>query len=110
MPQPTVHRGLIKLNLRNLHGITVVVKCKIITGTVEISHCKDFTLIAEGDDATVATIQADLCTNLDIQFHDSPSSKNVPTNSGPKTTLFWGYSDDDRIYHAGVSQLRVRTF
>lgn len=115
MSQPTVHRGLIKLNLRNLSQCTVVVKCKVITGTVEVSHCKDFTLIVEGDDATVSTIQADLCDNLDIQFHDSPSSKNVPlrvrdTNSGPTTTLFWGQDSDDRIYHAGVSRLRVRTF
>ncbi|KAL9187846.1 hypothetical protein ACHAXT_006224 [Thalassiosira profunda] len=115
MPQPTIHRGLIKLNLRNLHNCTVVVKCKIITGTVEISHCEDVTLIAEGDDATVVTVQADLCTNLDVQFHDSPSGKNVPlrvrdTTSGPTTTLFWGQDQDDRIYHAGVSKLRVATY
>ncbi|KAL7470856.1 hypothetical protein ACHAXS_011135 [Conticribra weissflogii] len=115
MPQATIHRGIIKLNLRNLHNCTVVVKCKIITGTVEISHCKDLTLFVEGDDATVATVQADLCSNLDIQFHDSPSGKNVPlrvrdTNSGPTTTLFWGQDKDDRVYHAGVSNLRVRTF
>lgn len=115
MPKPTIHRGLIKLNLRNLHSCTVVVKCKIITGTIEISHCKDVTLIAEGDDATVVTIQADLCSNLDVQFHDSPSGKNVPlrvrdSNSGPTTTLFWGQDKDDRIYHAGVSQLRVATY
>ena len=94
---PTIHRGLIKLNLRNLHSCTVIVKCKIITGTVEISHCNDLTFIAEGDDATVVTVQADLCTNLNIQFRDSPSGKNVPlrvrdTNSGPTTTMFWGVS------------------
>jgi len=91
------------------------VKCKIITGTVEISHCKDVTVIVEGDDATVATIQADLCERLNIQFHDAPSGKNVPvrvrdTNSGPTTTLFWGQDVDDRIYHAGVSDLRVATY
>ena len=111
---PTIHRGLIKLNLRNVHSCTVIVKCKIITGTVEISHCTDLTFIAEGDDATVVTIQADLCTNLDIQFRDSPSGKNVPlrvrdTNSGPTTTLFWGHDMDDRVYHAGVSNLHVAT-
>lgn len=115
MPKSSIHRGLVKLNLRNLHQCTVVIKCKIITGTVEISHCKDVIVVIEGDDATVSTIQADLCTNLDIQFRDSPSSKNVPlrvrdTNSGPTTTLFWGQDKDDRIYHAGVSQLHVRTF
>ena len=113
--ETTVHRGIIKLILRNLHECTVVVKCKIITGTIEISHCEDVTLIVEGDDATAATIQADLSTNLDIQFHDAPSGKNVPlrvrdTNSGPTTTLFWGQDQNDRIYHAGVSNLRVRTF
>jgi tetratricopeptide (TPR) repeat protein len=115
MPEVTVHRGIIKLNLRNLHQCTIVIKCKIITGTIEVSHCEDVTLIVEGDDATAATIQADLCTNLDIQFHDAPSGKNVPlrvrdTNSGPTTTLFWGQDKNDRIYHAGVSNLRVRTF
>lgn len=115
MPKATIHRGIIKLNLRNLRNCTVVVKCKIITGTVEISHCDDLTLLVEGDDATVATIQADLCNNLDIQFHDSPSGKNVPlpvrdTNSGPTTTLFWGQDKDDRVFHAGVSNLRVRIF
>ena len=115
MPEATVHRGIIKLNLRNLHQCSVVIKCKIITGTIEISHCEDVTLIVEGDDATAATIQADLCSNIDIQFHDAPSGKNVPlrvrdTNSGPTTTLFWGQDKNDRIYHAGVSNLRVRTF
>lgn len=115
MPEVTVHRGIIKLNLRNLHQCTIVIKCKIITGTIEVSHCEDVTLIVEGDDATAATIQADLSTNLDIQFHDAPSGKNVPlrvrdTNSGPTTTLFWGQDKNDRIYHAGVSNLRVRTF
>ncbi|KAK1732871.1 tetratricopeptide repeat protein [Skeletonema marinoi] len=115
MPEATVHRGIIKLNLRNLHQCTVIVKCKIITGTIEISHCEDVTLIVEGDDATAATIQADLCTNLDIQFHDAPSGKNIPlrvrdTNSGPTTTLYWGQDVNDRIYHAGVSNLRVRTY
>jgi len=115
MHKPTVHRGLIKLNLRNLHRCTVIVKCKIITGTVEISHSEDVTLIAEGDDATVVTVQADLCTNLNVQFRDSPSGKNVPrrvrdTTSGPTTTKFWGEDGDDRVYHAGVSNLAVATY
>lgn len=115
MPQATTHRGIIKLILQNLQNCTVVIKCKVITGTVEISHCKDVTVIVSGDDATVPTIQADLCTNLGIQYHDAPSGKNVPlrvsdTNSGPTTTLFWGQDKDDRIYHAGVSGLHVRTY
>ncbi|KAL3771229.1 hypothetical protein ACHAWO_005169 [Cyclotella atomus] len=115
MPQSTSHRGIIKLILQNLHNCTIVIKCKVITGTVEISHCKDLTVLISGDDATVPTIQADLCTNLDIQYHDAPSGKNVPlrvrdTNSGPTTTLFWGQDKDDRIYHAGVSGLHVRTY
>jgi tetratricopeptide (TPR) repeat protein len=115
MPQDTTHRGIIKLILQNLHKCTVIVKCKIITGTIEISHCKEITVMICGDDATVPTIQADLCTNLDIQYHDAPSGKNVPlrvrdTNSGPTTTLFWGQDKDDRIYHAGVSGLHVSTY
>lgn len=103
-----IARGIIKLILRNLHDCTVIIKCKIITGTVEISHCNNITIIAEGEDATVVTIQADICQNLDIQFRESPSGKNVPSPSG--TTLYWGQDASDRVYHAGVSNMRIATY
>jgi tetratricopeptide (TPR) repeat protein len=106
-----VVRGLIKLVLCNLHSCTVIIRCKIITGTVEISHCTNLTVIVDGDDATVITIQADICTNLDIQFHDSPSGKNIPQPQLKQaTTVFWGQDTEDRVYHAGVSKLHISTY
>lgn len=107
-----IARGIIKLILRNLHDCTVIIKCKIITGTVDISHCTNVTVISEGSDSTVATIQADICQNLDIQFRDSPSGKNVPssTTTSSTTTLYWGQDASDRVYHAGVSNLRIATY
>ncbi|KAL3817546.1 hypothetical protein ACHAXA_003719 [Cyclostephanos tholiformis] len=113
--EPRIVHGIIKLVICNLHSCTVIVRCKIITGVVEISHCTDLTVIAIGDDATVVTVQADLCDGLDLQFRDTPSGKNVPrpvrdTNSGPTTTSYWGSDPGDRIYHAGVSNMRVSTY
>lgn len=106
-----VVRGLIKLVLCNLHSCTVIIRCKIITGTVDISHCTNLTVIVEGDDATVITIQADLCTGLDIQFHDSPSGKNISQPQlNQATTVYWGQDTEDRIYHAGVSKLHISTY
>ena len=112
LPQDkAVVRGLIKLVLCNLHSCTVIIRCKIITGTVEISHCTNLTVIVDGDDATVITIQADLCTDLDIQFHDSPSGKNTPQPQlNQATTVYWGQDTEDRIYHAGISKLHISTY
>ena len=113
--RPRIVHGIIKLILCNLHDCTVVIRCKIITGVVEVSHCTGVTIIAAGDDATVVTVQADLCDGLDLQFRDSPSGKNAPrpvrdTNSGPTTTMYWGEDGGDRVYHAGVSGLKVSTW
>ncbi len=105
-----IARGIIKLILRNLHHCTVIIKCKIITGTVEVSHCTNVTVVAEGSDATVATIQADMCENLDIQFRDSPSGKNVTSLSSSTPTLYWGQDASDRVFHAGVSSMRIATY
>ena len=104
----TIH-GLIKLYLANLHDITVSIHCKIITGLIEISHCNNITLKVEKD-ATVATVQADLCSNLNIEFHDAPSGKNVPALGTGSTTAFWGDDKDDRIFHAGVSDFHLKIF
>ena len=113
--RPRIVHGIIKLILCNLHDCTVVIRCKIITGVVEVSHCTGVTVVAAGDDATLVTVQADLCDGLDLQFRDSPSGRNAPrpvrdTNSGPTTTLYWGGDGGDRVYHAGVSGLRVSTW
>lgn len=107
---PGTIQGLIKISLTNLKDCTVIVKCKIITGLLEISHCENVTLrIAKS--ATVVTIQADLCQGLNIEFHDAPSGKGIASSaSGGRTTMFWGEDGDDRIFHAGVEHLSVKTF
>ena len=100
--------GLIKVSLSNLKNCTVAIKCKVITGLLEISHCENVTLVIHKS-ATVVTIQADLCQNLNVEFHDAPSGKGI-TATGTGTTMFWGEDKDDRIFHAGVKNLKVKTF
>lgn len=104
-------RGLIKVCLEQLQDCTIIVRCKIITATIELHHCDNVTLKVERD-ATVATIQADECQNLTLEFHDAPSGKHVTLlgNSQQGHTHFWGDDENDRIYHAGVSNLVVRTY
>ena len=46
--------GLIKLHLHNLRDCTVIIRCKIITSTMEISNCHNVTVKVESS-ATVAT-------------------------------------------------------
>lgn len=106
---PTTERivyGLIKLFISNVHNCTVVIRCKLISGTVELSHCSNITLKMESE-ATVATVQVDLCQDVTIQFHDAPSGKNLP---GASTKLYWGDDADDRIFSAGVSNMKVQLF
>lgn len=102
----TIH-GLIKLFVTNMHNCTIIVRCKLITMTVEVSHCSNVLLKIEKE-ATVATIQCDLCQGLAIEFHDAPSGKNSGIPGQPK--MFWGDDRDDRIYHAGVSDMKVSLF
>lgn len=101
-------QGLIKVQLANLHDMTVTLRCKVITGLLEISHCSNLTVKLEKD-STIVTVQADLCQGLNLEFHDAPSgkSKGLPTAS---TTIFWGGDKDDRIFHAGVSKLKVQLY
>lgn len=44
-----------------------------------------------------------------MEFHDAPSGKGI-TATGTGTTMFWGEDKDDRIFHAGVKNLKVKTF
>ncbi len=99
--------GLIKASLSNLSNCTVSIKCKVITGLLEISHCENV-VVKIHKSATIVTIQADLCQNLQIEFHDAPSGKGI-TATG-RTSMFWGEDKDDRIFHAGVKKLKVKTF
>lgn len=100
--------GLVKIHLSNINNCTLTFKCKVITGLLEISHCKNLTvkLLKE---ATIVTIQADLCQDLTIEFYDAPSGKAI-AHQGTETAKFWGEDVDDRILHAGVENLVVKTF
>lgn len=105
-PAPTQRSvfGIIKLFIHNVRNCTILVKCKVISGTVELSHCRNVVLRIEHE-ATVATIQADLCQDIHVEFRDAPSGKNIP---GPGVkTMYWGEDKDDRIFHAGVKQMKV---
>jgi len=114
-----VHRkiyGLIKCFLTNVHNCTVLIKCKIISGTLEINHCSNVVVKVERD-ATIATIQADLCEDISIIFNDAPSGKNgttnaagipVDTSADSKNRIYWGQDNEDRIFHAGVKNMMVQ--
>lgn len=97
--------GLIKLFIANVHNCTIILKCKLITGTVELHNCSNIKLQIEST-ATVATIQADLSSDIIIEYRDAPSGKNVPTPAKP-ITLYWGEDKDDRIFHAGITNMKV---
>mmetsp|Transcript_13873 Transcript_13873/g.32327 ORF Transcript_13873/g.32327 Transcript_13873/m.32327 type:complete len:591 (-) Transcript_13873:57-1829(-) len=108
--------GVIKCFLSNVHNCTVLIKCKVISGTLEISHCTNVVIKIERD-ATVATIQADLCEDICIIFNDAPSGKNgntnaagipVDTSADSKNRIYWGQDKEDRIFHAGVKNMKVQ--
>lgn len=105
---PRVIYGLIKAFITHVENCTIHIKCKIISGTIELSHCKNVTVCIHKD-ATVATIQADLCEDITVDFRDAPSSKNTAVLPG-QTKMYWGEDKDDRIFHAGVKNMRVRIF
>lgn len=100
--------GIVKVHLSNVNDCTLTFKCKVITGLLEVSHCRNLT-IKLSKESTIVTVQADLCQNLTIEFHDAPSGKGI-TQPGVPTTKFWGDDADDRIFHAGVENLVVKTF
>jgi tetratricopeptide (TPR) repeat protein len=112
----TIH-GLIKVSLTDLHNCTISLHCKVITGVLEVSHCTNLTIkLCEG--SSIVTIQADLCKGLDIQFHDAPSGKSLSNfiggvnGAGSNTSkvqqgMYWGEDKDDRIFSAGVSDLKI---
>ena len=98
--------GLIKLFISNVHDCTVSIKCKIITGTVEVHNCSNVKICVEST-ATVATIQADLSNNIIIEYHDAPSGQRIP---GQHPMLYWGDDKNDRIYHAGITNMIIRRY
>jgi hypothetical protein len=108
--QPTKERiiyGIIKAFLHNVHNCTIIIKCKIISGTLELHNCSNLKIRVESE-ATVATLQADLSKDIIIEFRDAPSGKNTAVSPQQKNRMYWGEDADDRIFHAGVSNLTVR--
>jgi tetratricopeptide (TPR) repeat protein len=108
--------GVIKCFLSNVHNCTILIKCKVISGTLEMGHCSNVVVKIERD-ATVATIQADLCEDISIIFNDAPSGKNgttnaagipVDTSANSKNRIYWGQDKEDRIFHAGVKNMKVQ--
>lgn len=97
--------GIIKCFISNVHNCTILIKCKVITGAIEMNHCSNVVVKIEKE-ATVATVQADLCEDITIEFRDAPSGKNS-TLPGQKK-MFWGEDSEDRIFHAGVSNMLVK--
>jgi Flp pilus assembly protein TadD len=97
--------GVIKCFISNVHNCTILIKCKLIAGTVELSHCSNVIIRVEKD-ATVATFQADLCDDITIEFRDAPSGKSSNLPGQPK--IYWGQDKEDRIFHAGVQKMLVR--
>ncbi|KAL3928509.1 MAG: hypothetical protein SGBAC_012623 [Bacillariaceae sp.] len=95
--------GVIKGFISNVHHCTILVKCKFISGTIEMSHCSNVRLVIEKD-ATVATLQVDLCQDIQVEFQDAPSGKNP--QHGPR--VYWGEDKEDRIFHAGVQNMKVQ--
>jgi len=97
--------GVIKAFFSNVHNCTILIKCKIITGTLELSHCSNVVVRIEKD-ATVATVQVDLCQDISIEFNDAPSGKNSHLPGQPR--IYWGEDKEDRIFHAGVKNMRIK--
>ncbi|KAL3908103.1 MAG: hypothetical protein SGILL_008610 [Bacillariaceae sp.] len=100
--------GVIKCFLSNIHNCTVIIKCKIITGALELSHCSNVVVKIEKD-ATIATVQADLCEDISIVFNDAPSGKNTQVLPSQKR-MYWGQDKEDRIFHAGVKNMKVQIY
>jgi Tetratricopeptide repeat len=99
--------GVIKLFIANVHNCTIVIKCKVISGTLEFHNCSNIKIQIEST-ATIATIQADLCNNVIIEFRDAPSGKNTATDEQQQSQkLYWGDDKDDRIFHAGIINMKV---
>lgn len=106
---PTKERtiyGIIKTFLNNIHNCTVIIRCKVISGTLEMHNCSNLVVRVESD-ATIATVQADLSKDITLEFRDAPSGKNTAVLPHQKK-MYWGEDGDDRIFHAGVSNMTVR--
>lgn len=87
--------GLTKVFLSNLRDVTVISKCKIITSSMEISHCSN--LRVQIYQEKISTIQCDLSKDILIEFIGVDLKRD---------NLLFG-DVNDKIYHAGVTNLTV---
>jgi hypothetical protein len=93
--EPVKIYGLTKVFLSNLQDVTIISKCKIITSSMEISHCNN--LRVQLYQEKVSTIQCDLSQDVLIEFIGVDLKRD---------NLLFG-DVNDKIYHAGVTNLTV---
>lgn len=87
--------GVTKVFLSNLRDITVITRCKIITSSLEISHCSNLRIQIYQE--KISTIQCDLSHDLLIEFIGVDIKRD---------NLLFG-DINDKIYHAGVKNLKL---
>jgi hypothetical protein len=87
--------GIIKCFVSNVHNCTIIIKCKVISGVLEMHNCSNVHVQIE-QEATVATLQIDLSENLTIDFKDAPSGKNTAL-SGEKKLVRSHYCCVDNV-------------
>jgi hypothetical protein len=113
LPEPannkSVHHGLIKVHIHNVHNCTILIKCKLISRVVEMNHCSNILFKVE-QEASVATLQMDLCSSVKVEFHDALSGKHNAGVPSPHSKMYWGEDPNDRIFTAGVSDLHVQLY
>jgi hypothetical protein len=113
LPEPannkSVHHGLIKVHIHNVHNCTILIKCKLISRVVEMNHCSNIRFKVE-QEASVATLQMDLCSSVKVEFHDALSGKHNAGVPSPHSKMYWGEDPNDRIFTAGVSDLHVQLY
>ena len=100
--------GLIKVHIQNVHNCTILLKCKLISRVVEMTHCSNVTIKVE-QEACVATLQMDLCSFIKVEFHDALSGKHTGLLPSQRK-VYWGQDANDRIFTAGVSDLTIQLY
>ena len=88
--------SIIKVFIESCKNCSVRVEAPVITSMIEITHCSD--LKVEVSKYQINTIQIDMSQNLHVEYTE-PNSFGASNDS--KT-------NGDRIYHAGVSDTKLR--
>uniref|UniRef100_A0A7S3V2C4 Uncharacterized protein n=1 Tax=Aplanochytrium stocchinoi TaxID=215587 RepID=A0A7S3V2C4_9STRA len=87
IPQNLQHR-LVKVFLESNDGCHFDFEVELVTHHVETAHCKDCTINVK---APLNTLQLDLCERISVKY------------------LKGHYTNDTKIYHAGVQKLTIET-